>query len=172
MSFQGEQFDGSVGRAWTHLPWTHQIYSCICNNPVWKIPKNWLSSSSTEGQKAHGDRQDKNCSLAKNPTFGSDPQVGGTSQSSVPLRSKGFKCSLRRSNPWQLHQRDEHPDVWLWTPWKLTSRRWKGLWKTDTLLLKGSLTDSLPLGPSTKTAGWKALSPFLKDSHWPILKVY
>lgn len=141
MSFQGEQFDGSVGRAWTHLPWTHQIYSCIRNNPVWKITKNWLSSSSTEGHKAHGDRQDKNCSLAKNPPLAVIHRWEGPHKAVYPWGARGSSApsstpipgSCTRETSIQMSGYEHHESL---PPGdgrgcgKLTLYSWRAPWQT------------------------------------------
>ena len=62
--------------------------------------------------------------------------------------------SLMSGSPtWGTCTRKMSPhNVWLWKPVGLTSRRARGLWETETALLKDSCTNSLILSPNAEAA--------------------
>ena len=50
-------------------------------------------------------------------------------------------------------------DIWLWKPAGLTFRRVRGLWGTETLLLKGACRGSHTLGPRAEAVIWEETGP-------------
>ena len=91
--------DGEVERSWTHLfIQTHQIYSYIWNNFLWK--ENWkLSNSYTSGEqeKAHNQEEMLRHNLTVNPTPGKATQQGNPEEWRV--WTPQWACQLLRPAP-------------------------------------------------------------------------
>lgn len=71
-------------------------------------------------------------------------------------------------DPLRTYTRKMSPhNIWLWRPVGFTLGRAGGLWKTETLLLKGSHVNSLALSTSTEAGKCEGrLGHTLKEAHW------
>lgn len=81
------------------------------------------------------------------PTFlvGDPEEEEGTTGQGSSLRSEGFKSTLSTPSPGSCPMKTS-PLSWFENLMGLT----RGLWETETPLLKGSPTNSLVLSPSTE----------------------
>ena len=100
--------DDGIGRSWIHLlPWTHQIYSYIWINSLWKMTRKLAEELHT----AKAERvtelwlgEVEKQSYQK-PTLGMTTHNSGwiSQIQNFSLRSKGFILHIRHPSLWDLH---------------------------------------------------------------------
>ena len=119
------------------LPRTHQIYSYIWNNSLWKTAEQLLHISKGESHMRQV-REAEMRSRRKPPSLARPPSGGASQTWSFSLRMKGSYPTSGtpafKTCTWEMSSQN----MWLWKATGLASRRPEGLQQTEKLLGKGS----------------------------------
>ena len=135
--------DDDVGRWWTHrLSGSHQIYSYIWNNFLWKRPEtSWTVPLHQANVKRATLKQVGEAEMLydhKLRSQSSNPQLGGNSQTwSFFLWNEGLHHTSSTPTSKTCTREMRPQNIWLWKPMGLTCTRLKGLWRTKKCPLKG-----------------------------------
>lgn len=127
--------DSHAGRSWCHhFPWTHQIYSYIETNSLYKRPEELETSWTNDKRTMLRQVGETEMECCQNPhLWDADPQLGRISQLwSFSLRSKALYLHQASQPLGSIPERWElppHPrqNVWLWKTMGFISRRSKRL---------------------------------------------
>ena len=163
--------EGRVGRSWAQLLlWAHQDYSYMRNDYLWEWPEDEHSRFSAawnvNRMPCQGRQEGQRCSLDRTCTQSAWP-TSGRDITTVEVPSMEWGLQVPPGDPLGTCTRKMSPhNIWLWRPVGFTLGRAGGLWKTETLLLKGSHVNSLALSTSTEAGKCEGrLGHTLKEAH-------